>query len=107
MAHSEHLTPEQQKAKIMKIWKVAGYMALITAVEFILAFTMERSLGLNILYIILTIAKAFFIVAEFMHLGHEAKVLVWSILLPMIFVVWLVTVLIYEGGALFQILGVR
>jgi cytochrome c oxidase subunit IV len=103
MAHSEHLTPEQQKAKIMGIWKVAGYLAIITAIEFALAFTVTRGMLLNSIFIALTIVKAFYIVAEFMHLRHEVKVLIWSILLPMIFVVWLIIALLVEGDAIFGV----
>jgi cytochrome c oxidase subunit IV len=56
------------------------------------------------IFIGLTFVKAFYIVSEFMHLKHETKVLIWSIILPMIFVVWLVIALLYEGGA---ILGLK
>ncbi|MFM6938896.1 MAG: cytochrome C oxidase subunit IV family protein, partial [Aquirufa sp.] len=49
----------------------------------------------------MTIVKAFYIVGEFMHLKHEVKSLIWMILIPTIFVVWLLTALIYEGGHLY------
>jgi cytochrome c oxidase subunit 4 len=49
----------------------------------------------------MTIVKAFYIVGEFMHLKHEVKTLIWAILLPAIFVVWLLIALIYEGGHLY------
>jgi cytochrome c oxidase subunit IV len=51
----------------------------------------------------MTIIKAFYIVGEFMHLRHEVKMLIWSILLPMMFVVWLLITLIYEGGSILQV----
>jgi len=44
--------------------------------------------------------KAAYIVGEFMHLRHEAKMLIWSILIPMIFIVWLLIALVYEGMAI-------
>ena len=46
--------------------------------------------------------KSFLVIFYFMHLKYEVKVLIWSIVLPMIFVVWLVIALIYEGGAIFE-----
>ena len=55
------------------------------------------------IFIALTVVKAFYIVSEFMHLKYEVKVLIWSILIPMIFVVWLIIALIYEGGAVYNI----
>jgi len=49
----------------------------------------------------MTIVKAFYIVGEFMHLKHEVKSLIWAILIPTVFVVWLLVALIYEGGHLY------
>ncbi|MFM7327678.1 MAG: cytochrome C oxidase subunit IV family protein [Bacteroidota bacterium] len=92
------------KEKIKKLWRVAGIMAIVTAIEFILAFTLEAGHFKTSLFIILTIVKAGYIVGEFMHLRHEVKVLFWSILIPMAFVVWFLVAMIYEG---ISILGVR
>jgi cytochrome c oxidase subunit IV len=45
----------------------------------------------------MTIVKAAYIVGEFMHLRYEVKVLIWSILIPMVFVVWMLVAFVYEG----------
>jgi len=107
MAHEE-IAPVQvvpaDKATIWKIWKTALILAFITAVEFGFAFTMERGVLLTIIFIVLTLVKAFFIVAEFMHLKHEAKALIWSILLPIIFLCWLILAMKIEGNAIFDAL---
>ena len=70
-------------AKIKKIWITALILGVITAVEFIIAFTFPHSIiSLKVvLFLVLTIVKAYFIVSEFMHLGHEKKALVYSIIL--------------------------
>jgi len=47
--------------------------------------------------------KAFYIVSEFMHLKQETKVLIWSIIIPMIFVVWFIIALVYEGGSILDV----
>jgi cytochrome c oxidase subunit 4 len=86
------------KEHIKKIWQTAGILALVTAVEFILAFTMPRGGLLISLFIILTIVKAFYIVAEFMHLRHEIKTLIYTIIVPTVFVIWLILALLLEGG---------
>ena len=94
------------KADISKLWKIAGLLFVVTMIEFAFAFSLPESwkwMKISI-FVGLTFVKAFYIVSEFMHLKHETKVLIWSIILPMIFVVWFVIALIYEGGA---ILGVR
>ena len=48
-------------------------------------------------FVVMTIVKAGYIVGEFMHLRYEVKVLFWSILIPMIFVVWMLVAFVYEG----------
>ncbi len=87
--------------KIKKIWKTAGILLAITVVEFIMAFTMDRGILLYFLFIALTIWKAKYIMMEFMHLGDEAKPLFYSIIVPLIFLVWLVIALMKEGSDIF------
>lgn len=92
------------KAKIKKIWMTAGILGLITALEFLIAFTVPHEMEMTrvSIFIAMTIVKAAYIVGEFMHLKYEVKVLFWSILIPMIFVVWMLTAFMYEGGAIFD-----
>ncbi len=87
------------KDKIKGIWKIALYMALITAVEYVFAFTMDAGTLRSTIFVGLTIWKAFFIVSEFMHLGHEVKGLIYSIILPMMFIIWLIVALVNMEGA--------
>ncbi|HLT81794.1 MAG TPA: cytochrome C oxidase subunit IV family protein [Cyclobacteriaceae bacterium] len=88
------------KEKIKRLWTVAGYLAAVTAVEFLIAFTMNHGPLKISIFVGLTIVKAAYIVGEFMHLRYEVKVLFWSILIPMIFVVWMIVAFIYEGMAI-------
>ncbi|NVK50689.1 MAG: cytochrome C oxidase subunit IV family protein [Cyclobacteriaceae bacterium] len=88
--------------KIKKIWKTAGILLAITVAEFVMAFTMERGLLLYALFIILTIWKAKYIMMEFMHLGDEVKPLFYSIIVPLIFLVWLLIALAKEGTDIFM-----
>ncbi len=108
MAHSEDHTTvtviPPNKEKIKKLWTVALILLVITVLEFIVAFTIgheHKSLRVSI-FILMTIVKAAYIVGEFMHLRHEAKVLIWSILIPMIFVIWMLVAFVYEGMAIFN-----
>jgi len=88
------------KEKIKKLWTVAGILGAVTAVEFVIAFTMSTGPTKTFIFVALTIVKAGYIVLEFMHLRYEVKVLFWSILIPMIFVVWMLVAFIYEGMAI-------
>ena len=104
MAHGEEhaqvtvLPPNKEKIK--KLWTVAGILGAVTAFEFLIAFTMRHGPLKTSIFIGLTIVKAAYIVGEFMHLRYEVKVLFWSILIPMIFVVWMLVAFVYEGIAI-------
>jgi len=91
----------RNKEKIKKIWKVAGILLFLTLIEFVFAFTMERGMLLYSIFIGLTLVKAGYIMMEFMHLKDEAKVLIWSIMLPLLFLVWLILALMREGADIF------
>jgi len=95
------------KAKIRKIWKVTAILGAITIAEFIIALGFPGAGGhfKTATFIIMTLVKAGYIVSEFMHLGHEAKSLIYSILLPCIFVLWLILALLLQGTAIFEALG--
>ena len=91
----------KDEQKIKKIWKTALILLLITVGEFILAFTVDRGILLYTIYMLLTIWKANYIIMEFMHLKDEVKILIYSIIGPLIFLVWLAAVLMKEGGDMF------
>jgi cytochrome c oxidase subunit IV len=106
MAHIEEtrtitvLPPDREKIK--KLWTVAGILGIVTALEFAIAFGVPHEYHtLRVwIFIAMTIVKAAYIVGEFMHLRHEAKVLIWSVLIPMIFVIWMLVAFVYEGMAI-------
>ncbi|MBS1507778.1 MAG: cytochrome C oxidase subunit IV family protein [Bacteroidetes bacterium] len=107
MAHHSHepevvvLPPD--KAKIAHLWKVALILGIITAVEFVVAFTLAHGVMKTFIFVVMTIVKAGYIVGEFMHLRYETKVLFWSILIPIIFIVWMLVAFLYEGFQLSNI----
>ena len=85
------------KARIKRLWTVAGILGAITFLEFIVAFSMHHGPLKTAIFVGMTIIKAAYIVGEFMHLKYEAKILLWAILIPMIFVVWMLVAFVYEG----------
>ncbi|MVN78497.1 hypothetical protein GO988_19370 [Hymenobacter sp. HMF4947] len=109
--HAEELAlhpGEIAKPNTRWIWRVFVILVVITAIEFAFAFGMT-SPGLrtlrNSIFIVLTILKAFFIVGEFMHLKHETKSLIWTILVPTALLVWLVVALVTEGSYVGEVLS--
>ena len=104
--HTEEVKVQVQpadKSKIWKIWKTAIILGVITALEFLIAFTLGAGTLKVAIFIAMTIVKAVYIVGEFMHLKYEVKVLIWSILIPLIFVVWMLIAFLYEGGAIYDV----
>lgn len=93
-----------EKSTIKKIWMVALILAVVTAVEYVLAFTLPAA-GVSkyvriVLFVLLTIVKAYFIMKEFMHLGHETKSLQNSIIFPLVFLAWLILSFLMESGSI-------
>lgn len=101
--HIEVIPADKEKIKL--IWKTAGILGLITALEFLVAFTVPHELEMTrvAIFVAMTIVKAAYIVGEFMHLKYEVKVLLWSILIPMIFVVWMLVAFVYEGASIYSV----
>jgi len=91
------------KAKIKQLWTVAGILGALTAVEFVIAFSMQHGPAKTAIFVVMTIVKAGYIVGEFMHLRYEAKVLFWSIMVPIVFIVWMLVAFVYEGMKLSDI----
>ena len=101
--HQVSVQPQPaNKEKIRKLVKIAVILGIITSIEFILALAMPKGILLTTVFISLTLVKAFYIVSEFMHLKYEVKFMIWTIILPMILVIWLIIALIAEGGSVFR-----
>ena len=104
MAHTQHIQAgEIAKPNTAKIWRVFWILLGITAIEFVFAFAMGAGALRTTIFAILTVVKAAYIVGEFMHLAHEVKFLIWAIILPMMFIVWLLLAMIWEGGSVFNL----
>ena len=95
--HSHHDEAAGVKSR-KKIWQVFWILLILTVVEFIIAFTVPRSGFRNVTYILMTLVKAFYIVAFFMHLKDEIKSMIITIIVPLTFVCWLILALLIEGG---------
>jgi len=96
-SHEEH-GEGMDKKKIIRVFLI---LSLITAIEFLVAlYFVPHGLPVNIanpVYIVLTLFKAFYIVAYFMHLKFEKVGLIYSILVPILFIIGLILVLTNES----------
>src|ERR1700753_3096627 len=86
------------------IWRTLWILLGITVVELIIATIHLKTgfppkLALNGLYLILTCAKAFYIIAEFMHLRHEIKNMIMTIAVPALLFVWFIIAFLWDGDS--------
>ena len=100
-----HHEPSQGTARI---WKTFWLLSGITIVELALGFSMyfmHASIpGWLILFlkgviVILSLAKAFYIVSIFMHLGDEIKNMIMTIIVPLMLFVWFIGAFLWDGSA--------
>jgi cytochrome c oxidase subunit 4 len=49
--------------------------------------------------VILTLAKAYYIVAVFMHLGDEIRNMIMTIVVPLMLFIWFIAAFIYDGNS--------
>ena len=105
---AEHVNDGGAAAR-KRIWIVFGILSAITAVEFVIAFAIGAGLPRTALFMLLTVVKAFYIVADFMHLKHEVKDLIITIILPLTFIIWFIVAMLVEGdwynGGWYKFLG--
>ncbi|MGF1922680.1 MAG: cytochrome C oxidase subunit IV family protein [Bacteroidia bacterium] len=102
--HSEdHAHGEHGGMTKKKIWIVFGILLLITVIEFIIALWvipqgyMTQQVG-NYIYIALTLLKAFYIVAYFMHLKYEKLGLQLALSVSFIFIIYFIVLMLVEGS---------
>jgi len=86
------------------VWRTFWILLVITVTELIIAIIYYETHFfpkhiLNGVFIIMTLAKAFFIVAEFMHLGHEIKNLIMTIAIPACLFIWFLIAFMWDGSA--------
>jgi cytochrome c oxidase subunit IV len=107
-AEHAHAHDEQHTFDRKAIWRTFRILLYITLFELVLAigyYSMTFSNPelikhlLNGIFIVLTLAKAFFIIAEFMHLRHEIRNLILTISIPALLFVWFITAFLWDGNS--------
>jgi cytochrome c oxidase subunit IV len=100
-AHEEHAG-----GGVKEIVRVTVILTVLTIIELALGFWMMGMpldsglrLGVKGTIIILMIAKAFYIVGYFMHLKHEIKNLIMTIVVPLALFVWFIIAFLYDGNS--------
>lgn len=97
-----HHSEEEGKKIRKKIWKVTALLTAITIAEVFMGVFFKRyAEGWELVkwtFLIMTVAKAAYIVLVFMHLGDERKALKMTILIPYtIFILYLLFIAVKES----------
>lgn len=89
------------------IWKVFFILLALTALEFLLALgfvhhwgIMQKGALLSTIYIVLTLVKAYYIVAYFMHLKFEKSGFIVCCSIVFIFIAYFIVLMLVEGDYL-------
>ena len=89
-----------------RIWKTTIILSVLTLIELGLGFLMYFTdfpgwvdLFLKGVIVILTLAKAYYIVSIFMHLGDEIRNLIMTIIMPLTLFVWFIAAFLWDGGS--------
>jgi cytochrome c oxidase subunit 4 len=101
---STGLAPEKNSFDTKAIWRTFWILLAITVFELIIAIIYYETSFLpkhflNGVFVIMTLAKAYFIVAEFMHLGHEIKNLIMTIGIPALLFIWFLVAFMWDGSS--------
>lgn len=104
--HAHHDTDET----IKRIKKTTILLSVITLIELALGywiFFLHKSpdyshglvLGIKGVIVILSLAKAFYIVSIFMHLGDEIRNMIMTIVVPLLLFVWFIGAFLWDGNS--------
>lgn len=88
-----------------RIWKTFWLLLIITVIELGLGLLMYAialpdwvNLFIKGVVVILSLAKAFYIVSIFMHLGDEIRNMIMTIVVPLLLFVWFIGAFLYDGN---------
>jgi cytochrome c oxidase subunit IV len=94
-----------------RIWKVFWLLSAVTVIELVLGFGLAKhwygdpaTSHAMILFVkgvicILSLAKAFYIVSVFMHLGDEIRNMIMTIVVPLMLFIWFIAAFIWDGNS--------
>lgn len=97
------MTQEEYKQGKKDIWSTTIILSIVTIVEVLGSIAYENlvdstRLPLMIFVTLASVVKAYFIMKVFMHVGHENRGFVYTLLFPFVFLVWAIIAFSAEGS---------
>jgi len=111
MEHSHSTTSEvtfhhAASDSTKRIWRTFWVLLGLTVIELLLGLSMYAfnlpgwlHLFMKGVIVILTLAKAYYIVSIFMHLGDEIRNLIMTIVVPLMLFIWFIAAFLWDGNA--------
>ena len=104
MEHTTTVHAEHHDSGTKEIWRTFWILLILTVVELVFGYSMIGREGFIRVFlkgaiIILMLAKAFYIVAYFMHLKGEIKNLIMTIIVPLSLFFWFIIAFLYDGSS--------
>ncbi len=104
-SHDAHAHGEGMDKK--RIWSVFFVLLALTALEFLIALgfvhhwaILHKGPLVTTIYIILTLVKAYYIVAFFMHLKFEKSSFIVTCSIVFLFIIYFIVLMLIEGDYL-------
>ena len=106
-SHTSEITYHPEHASgTSHILKTTIILSVITIIELGFGFLMYFTefpdwldLAIKGVIIILSLAKAFYIVSVFMHLGDEIRNMIMTIVVPLMLFVWFIAAFLWDGSS--------
>lgn len=111
MPSSEISIPHAPSSGTGRIWKIFWLLSVVTVIELCLGLGLAKHwygdpenhhaaiLAVKGAMCILSLAKAFYIVSVFMHLGDEIRNLMMTIVVPLCLFIWFITAFLWDGNS--------
>jgi cytochrome c oxidase subunit IV len=101
LAHHGDVNSTDSKSQVKKIWKVFWILLVITLLEVVIGMFFSHNMPKGLVaffFLALTLLKAGYIVAIFMHLGDEKKNFMITVLIPLMLFFWFIIAFLADGG---------
>lgn len=122
MSHHDHHQPapnhlavseEEYKHHKADIWKTTALLSFVTVFEVVFAIVYEKwfpnapALVLRLGLVIMSLIKAGYIMAVFMHVKHEKKHMIFTIMFPFTLLIWMIIAFMLDGTAWHELRHLR
>lgn len=105
--HHHHGDDAEFKKRVKKTTILLSVITIIELAIGLIIYSLNKGdtnrdfliLGFKGIVCILTLAKAYYIVSVFMHLGDEIRNMIMTIVVPLLLFVWFIIAFIYEGNS--------